>query len=59
MDTLLDRGSEELAVTRAYRYLLILARLRALEAFDRRWPDAPSGRSKDADRPAAAASDKA
>lgn len=37
VDTLLDRGSEDLAATRADRYLLILARLRALEAYDRCW----------------------
>jgi hypothetical protein len=34
---LLDRGSEDLAATRADRYLLILARLRALDAYDRAW----------------------
>lgn len=37
MDTLLDRGSEDLAATRSDRYLLILARLRALDAYDRAW----------------------
>lgn len=43
MDTLLDRGSEDLAATRADRYLLILARLRALSAYDRAWGDATRG----------------
>jgi hypothetical protein len=37
VDTLLDRGSEDLAATRSDRYLLILARLRALDAYDRAW----------------------
>ncbi len=37
VDTLLDRGSEDLAATRSDRYLLILARLRALDAYDKAW----------------------
>jgi hypothetical protein len=37
VDTLLDRGSGDLAATRSDRCLLILARLRALDAYDRAW----------------------
>jgi hypothetical protein len=56
MDTLLDRGSEDLAATRADRYLLILARLRALDAYDRAWGE--DERVRESSRQVVAASER-
>jgi hypothetical protein len=53
---LLDRGSEDLAATRADRYLLILARLRALDAYDRAWGE--DERVRESSRQVVAASER-
>lgn len=48
MGTMLVRGGEHLALSRVNRYLLMLAHLRAPQAFECRWP--PSKGERDVGR---------